>query len=317
MARLKLYLALMKTVVEKTGLPVPAPRDVVYRWARGEKPPRRGRAYLFTGGLYQLAPYIRATVRLMERLESIGLLEVGLRASKVVPPGLARLAVRPPGSEVRRAESIVSRIYRMLRPLEVAYPYDADAYSGAILYENGLESSFEKHINRVYRRLRESGVERIVTIDPHTTHIMRTVAPKYVDGYSLEVESYLEVLDRAGGVRLGSSIGEAVIHDPCYYARFENVIGEPRRVAERAGLRLKEPPRAGRMTYCCGGPVEGLMPRLAKRIARARLEELESVSRKIVVACPICMINLGDAAVGRGVEVLDISEALEPVSGSS
>ncbi|GBF08362.1 conserved hypothetical protein [Aeropyrum pernix] len=315
MARLKLYLTLLKTTVEKTGLPVPAPGDVVYRWAYREEPPRRGRVYLFTGGLYQLAPYIRATVRLMERLESLGLVELGLRASKILPAGLARLVVRPPASEVRRAESIVARIYGLLKPTGVAYPYEADAYSGAILYENGLESSFERHINRVYRRLREAGVERIVTIDPHTTHIMRSVAPKYVDGYSLEVESYLEVLDRSDGVRLGSRLGEAVIHDPCYYARFEGVIGEPRRIAERAGLRLKEPPRSGRMTYCCGGPVEGLMPSLAKRIARARLQELEGVSRKIVVACPICMINLGDAAEGRGVEVLDMSEALEPVSG--
>jgi len=86
---------------------------------------------------------------------------------------------------------------------------------------------------------------------------MRSVAPKYVDGYDLDVETYLEFLERRG-VALKSSVGEAVIHDPCFYARFEGVIEEPRSLAARSGLRLLEPPRARRMTYCCGGPVEGI-----------------------------------------------------------
>ncbi|MCE4603561.1 MAG: (Fe-S)-binding protein [Aeropyrum sp.] len=310
MPKLRIYLDMLKVIVEKTGLPVPAPNDVIYRWSRSVSVSTSGEAYLFTGGLYQLSPYIRATVSLLERVESLGLLGVAHRFRTLAPVGLARVLVRPPKTEIRRAESIVVGAYRILSSLGVAYKPKGDMYSGAILYENGLDETFQNHISKVHKRLRDLGIKRIVTIDPHTTHIMRSVAPKYVDGYDIEVESYLELLDRKG-VELKPVVDEAVIHDPCYNARFEGIIEEPRSIAARSGLRLAEPPRARRMTYCCGGPIEGLMPPLAKKIAATRAEELLGVSKRVVVMCPICMINLEKPVGNAGGEVLDLLEVLK------
>ena len=59
----------------ETGFPVPAPRDVAYRWALGTSIPAHGRIYLYTGALYQLVPYIDASLRSMEkfgRLPGVG-----------------------------------------------------------------------------------------------------------------------------------------------------------------------------------------------------------------------------------------------------
>ena len=69
--RLRLFLSLVRVAVDQTGLPVPAPRDVIYRWAfmiSGQRPRTSGRVAFYTGGLYQLAPYIRASVRIFARL---------------------------------------------------------------------------------------------------------------------------------------------------------------------------------------------------------------------------------------------------------
>jgi len=311
--RLSRLLDLVRVSVALTGLPVPAPRDSIYRWAlRGPvRPAVRGRVAFYTGGLYQLAPYIKASVAVFERLERLGLFEAGLAASRLaVRLRVAGLLVRPPLREVERAESIVSSVYRMVSSVVdgLFYLYRRDLYAGVILYDLGLEGDFARHARRVARAVEESGASEIVTIDPHTTHILRSVLPRYVDGFGVPVRSYLEVLADAGyePPRLDA---EAVIHDSCYYARFEGVLGQPRRLLGRA-LRLREPPRSGRRTFCCGGPLEAVSPSLARRIARLRVEELSRVSQTIVVACPICMINL-ESAAPEGVRVVDAAHVLK------
>ncbi len=311
--RLSRLLGLVRASVAATGLPVPAPRDVVYRWAlRGSvRPESRGKVGFYTGGLYQLAPYIKVSVSMLERLERLGLFEAGLSASRIaVRLRVAGFLVRPPLWEVERSESIVSTIYRLMSSVVdgLFYPYKRDLYTGVILYELGLEEDFARHARRVARAIEESGASELVTIDPHTTHILRSVMPRYVDGFGVPVKSYLEVLDEAGyePPRLDT---EAVLHDACYYARFEGVIGQPRRLLGKA-LRLKEPPRSGRRTFCCGGPLEAVSPALSKRIARLRMDELSRVSGTVIVACPICMINL-ESVAPEGVRVVDASQALK------
>lgn len=311
--RLSRLLGLVRASVASTGLPVPAPRDVIYRWALrgGVRPAPRGRVGFFTGGLYQLAPYIKASVAVMERLERLGLFEAGLSASRLaVRLRVAGLLVRPPLREVERSEAIVSSVYRMASSAvdNLFYLYKRDLYSGVILYELGLEEDFARHARRLARAIEESGASELVTMDPHTTHILRSVMPRYVEGFGVPVRSYLEVLDEAGYEPPRLEV-EAVIHDACYYARFEGVIAEPRRLLGKA-LRLREPPRSGRRTFCCGGPLEAVSPALSRRIARLRIDELRRVSNTVVVACPICMINL-ESSAPEGVRVVDAAEALK------
>jgi len=51
---------------------------------------------------------------------------------------------------------------------------------------------------RVAGVLRKHGVREVITLDPHTTTMLRTVYPKLVEGYDVRVRSYLEVLASAG-----------------------------------------------------------------------------------------------------------------------
>src|ERR1019366_7846957 len=82
--------------------------------------------------------------------------------------------------------------------------------------------------------LRKHGVREVITVDPHTTTMLRTVYPKLVDGYDVHVRSYLEVLAERGlpvGVPLS---GTVAIHDSCVYARYEGIVDEPRRLRAAA-----------------------------------------------------------------------------------
>ena len=110
--------------------------------------------------------------------------------------------------------------------------------------------------------------------------------------------------------------GEVALHDSCVYARYENVVREPRILLERTGITLKEPEYAGRLTWCCGGPVESLYPHKALANARTRVDQLRQVARDGVTMCPLCLVNLQKAA-GRTMGFKDISQYLLEAYGSS
>ncbi len=305
----RLIAEVVKELMRRTGLPVPAPKDVITSWSRGLGLKSRGEWYLFTGGLYQITPYIKSLIDYMQALEGkrsrIARFSVKMAASIA-----SRIPIlKPdPGLDQEARETLLS-IVRLLNESGVDYAYGAyDSYTGVILYDLGLEDALRRYAASVYRRLREYEVSKVITVDPHTTHMLKNVYPEIVDGYQLEVKTYIEILDEAG-IEFKGIKGETVIHDPCYYARYNNVIQQPRKLLKGAGYTVKEPARSGRMTYCCGGPLEGIAPRLAKRIAKARMEELSAVSSEVTVMCPICMANLRSVA-GDGVRVVDLARRL-------
>jgi Fe-S oxidoreductase len=121
------------------------------------------------------------------------------------------------------------------------------------------------------------------------------------------VKSYLEVLHERN-YKPKRKGGEWVIHDPCLYARGLGIISQPRQLLSHAGYTILEPKRSGKMTYCCGGPIESISPRLSRRIAEMRFRELKETGRRIVTLCPICYANL--SRVAENAEIMDIAVLL-------
>lgn len=300
---------LIEDNMRRYGLPIPAPREAIYSWAKPLGLPSKGPVMLYTGALYQLTPYIASTVEQLSSLEGSRISGIALRLSGILSSlGVTGVIVRPKDEIASTVERVLRAIVGMLKStgVEVAYPYEDDMYSGVLLYDLGLDDLFKEHAIRVFKALKSRGAELLITVDPHTTHIMRSVYPKYVEGYDLKVKSYLEVLAERGFKPPRVAGGRVVIHDPCLYARFENVLEQPRRLLRDSGFEVLEPRRSGRLTYCCGGPIEGLTPRMAKMIARVRLSELKERHNRIVTLCPICYSNLRAVAEGD-VEIVDIA----------
>lgn len=302
----KLILSLLAENVERTGYPVPVDAERIYSWAKPLNLPRGGRAVLYTGALYQLAPYINSLVKHLEALEGWKAGRLALRVARSLGRivDLGKVVARADPGEINAVEEVLRSIAGLLNAagMEYGYLYEDDLYSGVILHDMGLDEAFARHAKRVAETLERSGASLVVTVDPHTTHVLRTVFPEYVDGFSLEVKNYLEILSENIGSlkpRAREAGYRVVIHDPCFYARHEGIVEEPRQLLRLAGLRVEEPPRSGRMTYCCGGPVEAVSPSLSRRIAETRLRELQGVGGRIVTMCPVCYVNLrrvgGDA----------------------
>jgi Fe-S oxidoreductase len=296
-------------------LPIPARRAT--RWARELGLPRGGRTVLYTGMMYQLIPYIERLVTLSSRLGDSPLARLsgaGRRANRVV--NLLGLVARPPARERAEYDRILADIARLLRSagVEFGYLYEDDLYAGALAWDMGADEAVAAHARRVAAAFRAGGVREVITVDPHTTTMLRNVYPSLVDDFDVRVRSYLEVLAERGLPAAAPLRGRVVIHDSCVYARAENVIEAPRELLAAAGLTVGEPENARKQTWCCGGPAEALYPAKAAAVAARRVDQLRAVAPDCVTMCPICLINLRKAAGGT-MRVRDISDYLAQAAG--
>ena len=295
-------------------LPIPARRAT--RWARRLGLPRGGETVLYTGMMYQLIPYIERLVAVEQRIGDSPLARLsGLarRANRLVN-GIA-LAARPPAPQRAEWDRVPVNVARLLRQAGVSfgYLYEEDLYAGALAWDLGADEEVAAHARRVAGIFRARGVREVITIDPHTTTMLRTVYPKLVPDYDVRVRSYLEVLAERG-LPAAAPRGEVVIHDSCVYARAENVIQAPRELLSAAGLTVGEPANTRQQTWCCGGPAEALYPGKAAAVAARRAAQLRAVAPDCVTMCPICLINLRKAA-GETMRVRDISDYLAEAAG--
>jgi hypothetical protein len=292
---------------------VPLSRSRATGWAEGLDIPMGGGTVIYTGHMYQLMPAIMAMEKQTSRFEDswVGyFFGVGRMINKAV--NVSRFMARTSQQEQEKFNSLLRKIVCLLRAADVkfGYLYGEELYTGALIHDQGMCEAFEDHARKVYEVFKRHGIMRVITMDPHTTDMLRTVYPKIIEGYRLEVKSYLEVLAERDIEPQKELDLDLVIHDSCVYARYEGIVNEPRRLLEKAGARIIEPEYAGKMTYCCGGPVESLFPSKAHSIAENRLDQLMEVGNNVTTMCPICLINLKGAVGGKNVSVKDISEYL-------
>ncbi|MGQ9557966.1 MAG: (Fe-S)-binding protein [Desulfurispora sp.] len=275
------------------------------RWARGLSLPRGGETVLYTGLMYQLIPYIAAMSRAQEKLENSRLTAftgLGRQVNKVI--NISAFMARPSQQLREKYNNVLAGIVRLLQAagIRVGYLYEDDLYSGALVYDLGVDRVAEEQARRVWQIFQRYGVRRVITVDPHTTHMLRSIYPQLLSGYDLEVHSYLEVLAERGLEPRQELTGAVAVHDSCLYARAENVQQEPRLLLARAGLEVREPVHSGEFTRCCGGPAESLFPSRAHALAGERVAELKAVAPAAVTMCPICLVNLQKAAAELAVD---------------
>lgn len=159
--------------------------------------------------------------------------------------------------------------------------------------------------------------ERIVTTCPHCLHTLKNEYPAFGGHYEIVHHTQLlEELINAGRLRLdvGSPDGPITFHDPCYLGRQNGVYEAPREALRRTGGELTEMPRNKAKSFCCGAGGAQMWKEEEEgreRVSANRLREAQGVGADtLAVACPFCMIMLGDAAreVGDPVQVRDVVE---------
>ncbi len=293
------------------GSVLPIPAKQATRWARDLDLPRGGETVLYTGLMYQLIPYIERLVALEQRLGNTPLARltgVGRRVNRFIN-GVAFVA-RPSARERAEYDRIPANVARLLQRagVQFGYLYEDDLYAGALAHDLGADDVVALHARRVAALLRKHGVREVITIDPHTTQMLRSVYPGLVDDFDVRVRSYLEVLAERDVQFSAPLSGKVVVHDPCVYARYEDVVEPPRDLLTAAGLDVGEPVNGRLLTWCCGGPAEALFPARAAAVAASRVAQLRAVAPDCVTMCPICLVNLRKSA--DGMRFRDISEYL-------
>ncbi|MCF7811085.1 (Fe-S)-binding protein [bacterium] len=282
-------------------------------WAKGLNIPKGGKTVIYTGLMYQLMPSIIAMEKMTSKFADSWISNfygLGRAINKVI--SITPFMTWTDAAEKEIFDRILRNIAKLLQVADVdfGYLYEEELYAGALVHDEGINDVFEAHTHKVYKRLKKHNIEKVITVDPHTTDMLKSVYPKIIKDYQLEVKSYLEVLAESNLHPVKRIEQDIVIHDSCVYARYEGIIDQPRQLLENAGAKIIEPLNTKKMTYCCGGPVESLFPIKARTIADNRIEQLASVGKNSVTMCPICFINLKTAAEKNDFSVKDISDYL-------
>jgi Fe-S oxidoreductase len=299
--------------VRKTRNPFGIPNSQINNWSR-EAPGftrRPGDALLLTGLMYQSIPYIDATTRYLERLEDTRWAAYLRFApfSRYIPGFLVGrgFSLLTSKAEKKQFNGILQAISRLLTKSGVDFFYhpEMDFYSGILLYDLGDQEGFVEHARFVARTLKLHGVEKVITVDPHTTYALKELYPKYT-GVSFDVQPYFALL-RPQEVKGGNGRPAVTIHDPCFYGRYLKLSEGPRRLLTSLGLTFTEVRNCGEFTSCCGGPAESVSPALNQEILARRVTELDQSGAPVITMCPICLANLLKA----GLPVEDLASLLD------
>ncbi len=203
-----------------------------------------------------------------------------------------------------------------------------EACTGDPARRAGNEFLFQLLAAQNIETLRESGATKVVVT---CAHCFNTFANEYPQlGLELEVVHHTQLLDRL--VRAGrltpvadptanGSARAVTYHDPCYLGRHNGVYEPPRELLAASGTTLREMPRHGSTSFCCGagGARMWLEERIGSRINADRTREAVATGAgAIAVGCPFCRVMLTDGltslqdsgeAAGE-VEVLDVAQLL-------
>jgi Fe-S oxidoreductase len=291
---------------------IPLSAGKVNAWAKGLDIPFAGDTVLYTGQMYQLIPSINSMSAVMAKFEDSWFTRffgMGRFLNRIV--NVSWFMAPGSGKEQKEYDNILRNIAILLKTagIKFGYLYGKELYSGALVYDEGIDDVFREHAHRVYRTFKENGVKQVITVDPHTTNMLKSIYPKIIDGYDLITKSYLEVLAKKDLKCLKQLPMELVVHDSCVYARHEGIVDQPLCLLKTTGAIIHVPELSGKLTHCCGGPLESLFPGKAHAVAQKRVAQLADCGNSIVTMCPICLANLRRAA-NDTLEIKDISEHL-------
>jgi len=198
----------------------------------------------------------------------------------------------------------------------------AEKDSGHEVRRFGEETLFIALRDHNVDAIKASGVQRIVTADPHAYNALRH---DYKDKNVPPVEHITQVIARevkTGKIKFNPVENENDVyayHDPCYLGRHNQIYDDPREVLDAIpGLKRVEMSRTRDRSFCCGGG--GLMlfyePKEDQRMGVKRVRmAVEAGANVIVTACPFCMANIEDAIKVAGLEgkmtAIDLAELVD------
>ncbi len=177
----------------------------------------------------------------------------------------------------------------------------------------GNEGLYDDLQERNSAAFRQRGIERVITISPHSFDALKVGQAKYGGPPVVHYTQALEELCDSG--KIVSKVEKRVVtyHDPCYLGRHQGVFESPRRLLELTGLKLIEMRNNRAQSLCCGGgggrmwmetdPSERPGPRRVAEAAGTGAELLAT-------ACPYCISVFESERGSEPIPVTDVAELL-------
>ncbi|OZC62583.1 Fe-S oxidoreductase [Rhodococcus sp. 15-725-2-2b] len=176
-------------------------------------------------------------------------------------------------------------------------------------------------LNNVFEGV-EQNKRKIVVTCAHCFNALGNEYPQVGGDY--EVVHHTQLLNRLVRqkklIPVASVSQDITYHDPCYLGRHNKVYDAPRELMAASGSNLKEMPRHGERSMCCGagGARMWMEENIGKRINIDRVDEaLATNPKKIATGCPFCRVMLTDGVTARqeggaheGVEVVDVAQLM-------
>jgi Fe-S oxidoreductase len=188
------------------------------------------------------------------------------------------------------------------------------ACGGYPLLAAGHRDLFRWHAGRVASSLR--GFRKVAINCSACLYAMRAQYPAEGINLRTEVVSLADLLAPAAG-SLACPVSRRTVyyHDPCYHARYNDVVEQPRRALSQLA-ELREFGWNKTDTECCGGGglLPKTMPAIADQMSKRRLAEVQATGGGMVVtSCATCAFMLKRNAP-PSVEVANLATAMAQLS---
>jgi Fe-S oxidoreductase/nitrate reductase gamma subunit len=185
----------------------------------------------------------------------------------------------------------------------------------------GEEGLFRELARRVIDRLERHSVVRVLTHCPHCFNTFKNEYPALGARFEVEHHSqFLARMIRERRLRLPAGRADTIVfHDPCYLARGNGETASPRQVlGALPRIHLKEMPRSGTRTFCCGAGGGAMWLDLpgTTRVENIRAQEAADVgATTVATACPFCksMLEAGRQSLQAGCSEIDVKDLAELV----
>ena len=312
-------LEIIRGNIVKHGNPLAMKGSEVAAWANDLKLPESGDLLFYTGGEYQLLPFIDSLVNTMTHLDQgskvfslmMGARNIinktGINAEKLYASVLAK--------DRDRFNSISYKAAIILQKLgyDLCYAGKKELYSGALLSELGFCEDMKSYAVKVAEVLKQSKAKTIVCLSPHAAEVFKFVYPKLIQDFPFEIKTFVELVwERRHRLPAIKSAETVVIHDSCRLARELEIDEQLRDILQSVGVPFLEAKCNRKWTTCCGGPNKLLFPDISHTVASRRVGELEETGADLILtSCPYCLSALqGGQAKESKTKIEDLIEFL-------
>ncbi|HOE63733.1 MAG TPA: (Fe-S)-binding protein [Candidatus Sumerlaeota bacterium] len=211
------------------------------------------------------------------------------------------------GCAVSYAQSRIGKaVIRILQQAGVDFTLmgDREECCGDPLIRMGDAEQAELLIARNKALWKEFGIEYVIT---PCAGCFKAMKEHYADVIKpLHSVQFFDQLIKEGKLKFTKPFAKKVVYfDGCDIGRHGGVYEEPRDVLRAiSGLTLLEFAKNRQNSVCCGGPLLGSYPELAKKIASERVREAAELGAEILAAaCPTCLLNLKEGANLAGIKM--------------